>query len=49
MKFYFADKYENKLRLRAVRDKLEKMGHVVTSRWLDEKNDPNIQIADCSK
>jgi phosphomevalonate kinase len=44
--FYLADKYQNKLRLRAVRDELEALGHTVTSRWIDETEDPQIQLED---
>ncbi len=44
MKIYLAAKYCDKPYIRLVRDKLEASGHIVTSRWLDETENPSIQI-----
>lgn len=46
MKIYLAASYGLKYYLRLVRDRLEDMGHEVTSRWLDEEEALNVQIGD---
>ena len=46
MKFYLASRYDNKLWLRGVRDKLQAMGHRVISAWLDEGDALDVQIED---
>lgn len=43
---YLASSYVNKFYMRGVRDKLEKMGHRVTSRWIDEPHSPNSKLGD---
>ena len=46
---YLASSYTNKLYMREIRDKLVEMGHRVTSRWIDEPYDPNIQQHELSR
>ena len=46
MIFYLASKYDQKLFLRGVRDKLQAMGHEVFSSWIDEEEPLNVQIDD---
>ncbi len=43
---YLASSYVNKLHMREIRDKLDKMGHSVVSEWLKEDHSPNAQIGD---
>lgn len=46
MTFYLASRYDSKLFLRGVRDKLQAMGHAVLSTWLTEEEPLNVQIDD---
>ena len=39
MKLYTASSFENRMNLHPMRERLTEMGHVVTSRWLDERPD----------
>jgi len=44
MIFYLAAKYEEKYKIRMIRDHLEALGHEVTSSWLKETEEPSVQI-----
>ena len=46
MKFYLASRYDGKLALREIRDKLIAMGHGPCSSWLDEREPLDIQVDD---
>ena len=46
MKVYLAAPYSYKEQMRVYRDELQKEGIEVTSRWLDEENNPATQLSD---
>jgi nucleoside 2-deoxyribosyltransferase len=45
MKYYFAARFSKRVELRRYRAQLTRLGHVVTSRWLDGKADENAATA----
>ena len=46
MKVYLASRYQDRDTTAQRRDELEAMRFVVTSRWLNERHSPNVQLAD---
>lgn len=40
MKIYLASRWKQRLALHPIREEITRLGHVVTSGWLDEINDP---------
>ena len=48
MRIYLAARYIRRDELRVYRRKLRALGHIVTSRWLDERKSPKSTVADVS-
>lgn len=48
MKVYLAAKFERKMEMRGIRDRLVANGHEVTSQWIDVEHteDHNVQVTD---
>ncbi len=48
MKIYLAAQYSQRDKLKEYKVAIEKLGHTVTSSWLNERKDPRIELNECS-